>query len=474
MTSTILQRELLHDAASRAERFLADLPERRVAPEAEAIDRLAKGLGPSLPERGRPALEVIRELDELGSPATIASAGPRFFGFVHGGALPATVAASWLATAWDQNAFSFASSPTGVILEETVLGWMQSLFGLPASAAGALTTGATLANFTALAAARHRLLARAGWDVESKGLFGAPPIEVLVSAESHPTVRKALALLGFGRDRVKVLPTDAQGRIRVDAIPRFDGPTLVCAQAGNVNSGAFDPFGPLAAACHDRDSWLHVDGAFGLWARASREKQALAVDIELADSWVTDAHKWLNVPYDCGVAFVRDADALRAAMSIEAAYLPADGPREPFHYTPEASRRARGVEVWAALRSLGREGVEAMIDRCCRHARRFAERIEEAGHEILNDVVLNQVVVSFRADEAGEGETGEVEEGAAERNARIIDSIQREGVCWCGPTLWQGRPAMRISVSNWATDEDDVERSLESILRAARAPRRTP
>jgi glutamate/tyrosine decarboxylase-like PLP-dependent enzyme len=450
MKGTILDRELLGETLGRATHFLETLPDRAVEPDPEAIERLKMQLDVSLPDRSCDALDVLRELDELGSPATMASAGPRFFGFVHGGALPITLAANWLAGAWDQNAFSLASSPAAVMFEDAVLRWLRSLFGIPETAAGALTSGATLANFAALAAARHRLLARADWNVESDGLFGAPPIRVVVSAESHPTVGKALAMLGLGRDRISALPTDAQGRIRVDGIKKFDGPTLVCAQAGNVNSGAFDPFDELADACDGADAWLHVDGAFGLWALASEEKRLLARGVERADSWVTDAHKWLNVPYDCGIAFVRDAEALRSAMSISAAYLPADAPREPFHYTPETSRRARGVEVWAALRSLGRKGVEEMIDRCCRHARRFEDALLEAGHAVLNEVVLNQVVVSF---------------GDEERNRQVIEAIQRDGVCWCGPTQWQGRSAMRISVSCWATGDDDVDRSIESILR---------
>jgi glutamate/tyrosine decarboxylase-like PLP-dependent enzyme len=359
------------------------------------------------------------------------------------------LSANWLAGAWDQNAFSSTSSPAGVLFEDVALRWLNALFGFAPETAGALTTGATLANFTALAAARHRLLARAGWDVEAQGLFGAPPIRVFTSAESHPTVSKALALLGLGRDRVTALATDEQGRIRIDGIQTLDERSLVCAQAGNVNSGASDPFPELVDACRRAGAWLHVDGAFGLWALASRSKRSLVRGVEGADSWATDAHKWLNVPYDCGVAFVRDAPALSAAMSITAAYLPVDAPREPFHFTPEASRRARGIEVWAALRGLGREGIEEMIDRCCRHALRFAGALAEAGHAVLNDVVLNQVVVSFGDDET---------------NGRVVEAVQREGVCWCGPTQWRGRSAMRISVSSWATQDADVERSVASIL----------
>lgn len=453
MNGTILDRRLLEETAARAADYLDGLADRSVAPDPAAVERLRDGLEGAMPDRSQDPLEVLRELDRLGSAATMASAGPRFFGFVHGGALPVSLAANWLASAWDQNAFSQVSSPVAVLIEAAALRWMLSLLGLPQTAGAAFTTGATLANFSALAAARHRLLADAGWDVESDGLFGAPPIEVFVSAESHPTVSKGLAMLGLGRDRVHTLPTDSQGRIRANAIPRFDGPTLVCAQAGNVNSGAFDPFPELVEACAGSDRWLHVDGAFGLWALASENKRGLAQGLEGADSWATDGHKWLNVPYDCGIAFVRDAQALRASMSIAAAYLPADAPREPFHYTPETSRRARGIEVWAALASLGRSGVEAMIDRCCRHAVRFGEALAAAGHEVLNEVVLNQVVVAF---------------GDEETNQRVILAIQRDGICWCGPTQWQGRAAMRISVSCWATEEDDVERSLASILRCAK------
>jgi glutamate/tyrosine decarboxylase-like PLP-dependent enzyme len=452
MSETIFDSKLIDTAAGLAGQFLQSLPERAVAPRAEDVERLRALIGSPLPASATDPTEVLLELDRLGSPATIASAGPRFFGFVNGGALPATLAAHWLASAWDQNAFSFASSPVGVVLEEVALGWLREIFGLPSQTAAAFTTGATLANFTALAAARHRLLARVGWDVEAQGLYGAPEIEVFVSQESHPTVRKGLALLGLGRDRVQELPTDSNGRIRAESLPSFGPRTLVCAQAGNVNSGSFDPFPEIVAACQDAGAWLHVDGAFGLWALASEKKRSLARGIEGADSWATDGHKWLNVPYDCGIAFVRDADALRAAMSFSAAYLPDDAPREPFHYTPEASRRARGVEVWAALRSLGSAGVEDLIDRCCRYAAQFAEGLRMGGYEILNEVELNQVVVSFGDDRT---------------NQAIIDAVQRDGVCWCGPTQWQGRSAMRISVSCWATREEDVRLSLVSILDCA-------
>lgn len=445
---------LLIDAAERANAYLAALPERPVRAEPAAVAGLREALAAPLPASGCDASSVLAELDALGSAATVASAGPRYFGFVTGGSLPATVAAGVLAGAWDQNAFSHASSPAGALFEEVSVRWLADLFGLPATCGGALVSGATLANLSALAAARHALLARAGWDVEAEGLFGAPPVPVYVSDEFHVSVKKALGLLGLGRDRVHALATDAQGRIRTDALPRLTGPAIVCAQAGNVNSGASDPFEALRDWCDPSGSWLHVDGAFGLFAATVPRLRGLVAGVEGADSWASDAHKWLNVPYECGVVLVRDATALRDAMTVDAAYLTVDAPREPFHYGPELSRRARGVEVWAALRSLGRDGVAALVDRCCRQARRFAEGLRAAGHDVRNEVVLNQVVVTF---------------GDAARTARVIERVQREGVCWAGPTTWRGAAGMRISVSGWATSDGDVERSLASILRCAEA-----
>lgn len=449
---TPIDATLLADAAQRASCYLDALSERSVRAEPAAVEKLREALTAPLPASGRDARAVLAELDAIGSPATVASAGPRYFGFVTGGSLPATVAAGVLAGAWDQNAFSHASSPAGALFEEVSVRWLAELFGLPATCGGALVSGATLANFSALAAARHALLARAGWDVEADGLFGAPPIPVYVSDEYHASVKKALGLLGLGRDRVHALATDAQGRIRADALPAIAQPALVCAQAGNVNSGSSDPFPALRDWCDRSGSWLHVDGAFGLFAAAVPRLHGLVAGVERADSWAADAHKWLNVPYECGVVLVRDAATLRSAMTVDAAYLTVDAPREPFHFGPELSRRARGVEVWAALRSLGREGVAALVDRCCRHARRFADGLRAAGHDVRNDVALNQVVVSF---------------GDAARTARVIERVQREGVCWAGPTQWRGTTGMRISVSGWATSDADVERSLASILRCA-------
>jgi glutamate/tyrosine decarboxylase-like PLP-dependent enzyme len=442
---------LLHEAAERAIAYLDGLAERRVSPAPEAVRRLAE-FHEALPEQPTNPLTVLRRLDELGSPATMASAGPRFFGFVIGGALPVTVAANWLATAWDQNAVLFASAPGAAVLEEVALGWLVELLGLPPGTGGAFVTGATVANFTALAAARRAVLARAGWDVEADGLFGAPPVTVVVGDEAHPSLMKALGLLGLGQKRVVRVPVDGQGRLRADRLPQLAGPTIVCLQAGNVNTGAFDPFAEVCAAAHAVGAWVHVDGAFGLWARAAPERAYLAAGLEQADSWATDAHKWLNIPYDSGLAFVREAGALRAAMTLNAPYLPQGDHREPAQYVPELSRRARGVEVWAALRSLGRAGLADMIERNCRQAARFAEGLRAAGHAVLNDVELNQVLVTF---------------GDAALTQRMIAALQADGTCWAGGTVWQGQTAMRLSVSSWATTDVDIERSLEAILRIA-------
>jgi glutamate/tyrosine decarboxylase-like PLP-dependent enzyme len=326
------------------------------------------------------------------------------------------------------------------------------VLALPDDCAGAFVTGATMANFTALAAARHAVLARVGWDVQADGLFGAPPVTVVVGEEAHATLFKIIGLLGLGRERVVTVPADDQGRMRADAIPAFTGPAIVCAQAGNVNSGACDPMAAICARARDHGAWVHVDGAFGLWAAAAPAYAELLDGVAEADSWATDAHKWLNVSYDSGIALVCDGDALRAAMSFSAEYFPTGTTREPFHYTPESSRRARGVEVWAALRSLGRAGLADLIARNCRMAARIADSLRDAGHEVLNQVVLNQVLVSF---------------GDADTTRRVVAAIQEDGTCWCGPTIWKGRAAMRLSVSSWATTDEDVQVSIAAILRIA-------
>jgi glutamate/tyrosine decarboxylase-like PLP-dependent enzyme len=443
--------DLLDDAAQRASRYLESLNTRSVAPQNDAVAALAR-FDQALPEHPSAAAAVLAELDEIGSPATMASAGGRFFGFVIGGALPATVAASWLATTWDQNAGLVVTSPTNAALENVALRWTKDIFHLPVQSAGGFVTCATAANFSGLAAARHALLARAGWDVEAQGLFGAPPLTVVVGDEVHASMQKALSLVGFGRDRVVRVPVDAQGRMRLDAFPSVDERTVVCLQAGNVNTGAFDPIREICERAHSRGAWVHVDGAFGMWVAAAPALAHLARGVEDADSWATDTHKWLNVPYDSGLVFTRDAGALRKAMSVGGAYLAQDEDRIPYQYTPDFSRRARGVEVWAALRQLGRSGLADLIERTCRYAGQFAEGLRAAGYRVLNDVMLNQVLVSF---------------GSPERTREVIARVQRDGTCWCGGTVWQGHTAMRISVSSWATTEADVERSLAAILRVA-------
>ena len=446
--------EILDTALRSARRYLSGIGERSVAPSSGAVEALS-ALNEKLPEHSTDPTETFALLDRLVSPTTMGMAGPRFFGFVIGGSLPVALAANWLAGAWDQNAALNESTPGVARLEEVALRWLIELFELPASTAAGFVTGATVANFTALAAARHAVLARAGWNVEADGLFGAPPISVVIGEEAHPTLLKSLGMLGLGRSRVIRVPVDGQGRMRAEALPKLKAPAILCVQAGNVNTGAFDPFGPLIEHAHQDGAWVHVDGAFGLWAKAAPSLRHLARGLEHADSWATDAHKWLNVPYDSGLAFSRDGHALSAAMAITAEYLPSESRfRNPCDFTPELSRRARGVEVWTALRSLGRAGLAELFERNCRQAARFAQRLSAAGYKVLNEVVLNQALVSF---------------GEAERTRSVIAALQKEGTCWCGPTVWQGHTAMRISVSSWATTDEDVERSVDAMLRIAAA-----
>ena len=445
--------KLLQQTAVRAAAYLHSLDDRSVAPTAAAIAGLAAFDEP-LPAGPSDPAAVIELLDRVGSPATVVNAGGRYFGFVNGGALPAALAANWLAGAWDQNASLHVMSPVAARLEEITLVWLVELLGLPGGCGGAFVSGATMANLAGLAAARRTLLLRQGWDVELQGLFGAPELRRVVGDEVHVSVLKALSLLGLGRERVTRVPTDGQGRMRAEALPPLDDRTIVCLQAGNVNSGAFDPAEPICAAARAAGAWIHVDGAFGMWAAAAPARAHLAVGLAEADSWATDAHKWMNVPYDCGVVICRQPEALRGAMAVLAPYLQLGDQREPQHYGPEFSRRARGVEVWAALPSLGRSGVADLVERCCRHATRFAEGLRAAGHNVLNEVTLNQVLVSF---------------GDAETTRRVIGAVQADGTCWCGGTTWQGHAAMRISVSSWATNAEDVERSLAAIVQVARA-----
>lgn len=446
---------LLLDVAERAARYLADLGDRSVLPSAEAVEALSV-LGGELADDGSSPEEVISLLDEIGSPATVASAGPRYFGFVVGGSLPVAVAANWMATAWDQNAPVSLLSPVGTALESTAVGWLVDLLNLPEGSWGGLVSGATMANMTGLAAARHALLAGQGWDVNDRGLFGAPELRVVVGEEVHVSVLLALRHLGFGRDRLVRVPTDDQGRLHTKGLPDLDSSTIVCIQAGNVNTGAFDPAGEVCNIATETGAWVHVDGAFGLWAAASPARAHLTSGFEGADSWAVDAHKWLNVPYDSGMVFCREPQHLAAVGALDpAGYIEEGiGADQPDTFTPQMSRRARGVDIWAVLRSLGRSGVAEMIERSSQLASRFAERLQNAGYQVLNDVVINQVLVSFGDDETTQ---------------EVITRVQEEGTCFMSGTTWKGRKAMRISVSSWATTEEDVDMSLNAIYRIANA-----
>lgn len=443
--------EVMRAAAATGIEYAAAVDVRAVAPTAEAVAALAAFDEP-LPRTGRDALDTIRLLGEVGGPATVASTGPRYFGFVTGGTLPAALAAAWLTAAWDQNAALPVMSPVAAKIHDVVAGWLVDVLGLPEGTGVAFVTGATVANATGLAAGRDALLARIGWDAPSQGLFGAPPIDVVVGAQRHSTIAKSLAVVGLGRDRVTVVPTDDQGRLRADLLPDLDGPVLLCAQAGEVNTGAFDPFDELADWVADRGGWLHVDGAFGLWARADPARASLVAGLDRADSWATDGHKWLNVTYDCGIAFVRRLADLRRSFAADAGYLPPDAGFEAIHHTPQSSQRARQFEVWAALRTLGRDGVAALVADSCAAASRIADRLREGGLAILNGVVLNQVLVRHV-----DGPT----------TAALVAAVQADGRIWCGPTQWQGATAMRVSVSSWRTRLEHADLAADVILECA-------
>ena len=457
---------VLSAASELARAWLDALPTRHVGPTADS-GAIIEALGRTLPDDGLPPEVVIREMAAAVESGLVASGGPRYFGFVIGGALPAAMGADWLAAAWDQNAVLHATSPAAAAAEQVAGKWLLELLGLPADAVFGLPTGAGLANAVALAAARHRVLARVGWDVESSGLYGAPEIRVIIGAEAHATVESALQYLGLGRDRVVRVPTDGQGRIDGQAFARLvdadEGPTIACAQAGNVNTGACDPLATIAdALAGHANAWLHVDGAFGLWAAVSPRLRHLVDGAARADSWATDAHKWLNVGYDCGFVATRDAEAHRAAMSTSAAYLVQDpARRDGWDWVLDSSRRARGFALYATLRSLGRTGVRDLVERCCAVARRMADGLAtEVGVEVLNEVVLNQVLVRFAPAGAGDPDA---------HTREVIRRVQLDGTAWLGGTTWQGRAAMRISVSNWSTTEADADATVAAILRAHRA-----
>jgi glutamate/tyrosine decarboxylase-like PLP-dependent enzyme len=468
-TPTTVAADLLRDTAELAIAFLETLPDRPVGRPADIV-ALRAALGGPLNDEPEDTAAVVRALARNVDAGLVASPGPRYFGFVIGGSEPGPLAADWLTSTWDQNAAMFVTSPAASVVEEVAAAWLVELLGLPSGTSVGFTTGATMANFVALAAARHALLDRQGWDVERAGLFGAPELPVVVGDEAHVTIHVALQMLGLGRDRVTRVPADGQGRMRLDALRSALGelgPAIVCAQAGNVNTGAFDPVAEIADIVHERRGWLHVDGAFGLWAAASATLREQVAGLERADSWTTDAHKWLNVPYDSGLVFVADAAAHQAAMTLGAAYYieTAGAERDPYNWVPESSRRARGFAMYAALRSLGRRGVAELIERCAGLARRFADRLAaEPGFTIVNDVVLNQVLVRV-------SEPTDDEDAADSRTRSLVAAVQQDGTMWAGGTTWRGRAAMRISVSNWSTTEADIDRSADAVVRCARAGR---
>jgi glutamate/tyrosine decarboxylase-like PLP-dependent enzyme len=449
------ERKILERVLEEATGFLEGLPGRRVAARTD-VDGVAAALRRPLPEEGAEPMEVIEELIAGAEPGVLAIPSGRFFGWVMGGVLPVTLAADWLTSTWDQNAGLLVSSPAAAGAEWVASEWLLDLWGLPANSAVGFVTGAMIANFTCLAAARHDVLRRAGWDVEGDGLHGAPPVTVIVGEERHETVDVALRFLGLGEQRSLTVPADDQGRIRLDALTDIlaqvgNTPLIVCLQAGNVHSGAFDPIADAVDLAHQYGAWVHVDGAFGLWAAASAQYRHLVAGVERADSWASDAHKTLNVPYDSGLAIVAKAEAMYAAMGVHAAYLIQDERPDPFSTVPEFSRRARGFTVWAALRSLGRQGVAEMVERFCRHARRFAAGLAELdGVHVVNDVVFTQVCVSFGTDEA---------------TREVATRLLRDGTAWMTPSTWQGQAVLRISVSNWRTTEEDVDRTLAAVRR---------
>jgi glutamate/tyrosine decarboxylase-like PLP-dependent enzyme len=467
-------RHLLERALAHSVDFLEELPERPVAARARALEILARIDGP-VPDRPSPPAEVIDDLVREAEPGLTAMPSGRFFGWVIGGGLPSAVAADWLTTVWDQNAGSAEGTPSAAAFEQVALRWVLELCDLPRHCSGALVTGAQMANTVCFWAARNRVLEACGWDVEADGLQGAPRLRVVVGAERHETIDRSVRQVGLGTRGMRVVDADAQGRMLAgafrQALAELDGPLIVCAQAGNVNSGAIDPLPEIVLALEEwrawhpeGAAWLHIDGAFGLWARASGALRASVEGAERADSWATDAHKWLNTPYDCGIALTAHPEAHRRALAIRAAYLPCHADprvRTPNEWSPELSRRARGFALYAALRELGRAGVEAVVERCAAHARRFAERLgAEAGVEVMNEVCLNQVVVRFR-DPSGRDDDAHTQE--------VVRQVQQSGTCFMSGTVWRGVAAMRISVSNWSTDDEDVTRSVEAILRAHRA-----
>ncbi len=455
----------LHRAHEIASAFLKSLPARPVGARA-SFDELVRALGGPLPDSGEEPVRVVDALANAVEPGLIASAGPRYFGFVIGGSVNASLAADWLTAAWDQNAGLSATSPAAAAAEAVAAEWIKELLGLPMQAGVGFVTGGQMANFSGLLAGRHAVLARASWDVETRGLQGAPEVHVVIGDEAHATILSALRLLGLGEARALRVAADAQGRMKPDALEAalapLRGPIMVAAQAGNVSTGAFDPLDEIVAITRAKNAWLHVDGAFGLWAATDPARRHLLKGVEKADSWAVDAHKWLNVPYDSGIAIVRDSTDLSAAITKSAAYLirAVGAARDNHDFTPESSRRARGFAIWAAIRSLGRSGVSQMVSRCCDLAVRMSERLRDGGVTVLNDVVLNQVLVRFTPARGGDADAF---------TRAVVARIQKDGVMWASGTRRHGADALRISVSNWSTTEADIDRSADAVLAAVRA-----
>ncbi len=457
-----MHQRILETAEAIAARYLDTIASRHVGATATRA-QLLSALGGSLPHGSSDPVAVLEQLALHADPGLVASAGPRYFGFVTGGAVPVTVGADWIASAWDQNAALYVSSPAIGVIEDVVAGWLLEILALPRTAGVGFVTGCHMANFTCLAAARHEVLRRAGWNVETQGLQRAPRLRVIAGGEVHVSAVGALRFLGIGSDEVERIPVDGQGRMRADALESAlaggAAPTIVCAQAGNVSTGATDPLDAIVDSARRHGAWVHVDGAFGLWAAAVPELKAQVAGIEKADSWATDAHKWLNVPYDSGLAIVADAAPQRAAMNLAASYLQrgADEERNGMDWVPESSRRSRALALYALVRTLGRDGIADLVRRNCRLARRIADRLSAAdGVSILNEVVLNQVLARFEATPG---------RSADEVTREVIARVQAEGTCWAGGAFWQNKQAMRIAVSNWSTTEADIDRSADAILR---------
>lgn len=457
-----MQSPLLSRAALHADRYLSDVRERHVGSRLSG-DELRELLSCPLPDEGEESIKVVDELARAGVDGTTASQGPRYFGFVTGGSLPVATAADWLVSAWDQNAQVYVMSPVSSVIEQIAATWLKDLLGFPAAWSVGFVTGAQMANFTGLLAARHYVLSQVGWNVERDGLFGAPPIDLIVSDESHRTIFTALRMLGLGGERLRRVNTDGQGRMRADSLAEMlraaTGPCIVCAQFGNVNTGAADPVADIAPVVRERGAWLHIDGAFGLWAAVSESLRSLVAGFDQADSIATDGHKWLNVPYDSGIVFTAHPETHQQALMVPAHYIQMTaGERDPRAFTPEESRRARAVPIYAVLRALGRKGVREMVERCCACARRMADALRQHGQvKILNEVVLNQVLVEFIP-------LPEDSRDEDEFTTSVVAGIQSEGTCWLGSTLWHDRRAARISICNWSTTERDIDRSASAIL----------